>query len=98
MLSERICPFDFINKSNTCYANPVLQILSVMPPMLQTISVNMAVKKDSTKPIDQSNFFWALKRTLWSTRVAPFDFNSQQNMAEILQVVLNELKGVLLVA
>ena len=66
--------------------------------MLQTISVNMAVKKDSTKPIDQSNFFWTLKRTLWSTRVAPFDFNSQQNMAEILQVVLNELKGVLLVA
>ena len=66
--------------------------------MLQTISANMAVKKDSTKPIDQSNLFWALKRTLWSTRAARFDFNSQQKMAEILQVVLDELKGVLLVA
>ena len=27
-------------------------------------------------------------------RVAPFDFNSQQDVAEIVQVVLDELKGV----
>ena len=31
-------------------------------------------------------------------RVAPFDFNSQQDVAEIVQVVLDELKGVLLAA
>ena len=33
-----------------------------------------------------------------STRVTPFDFNSQQGVAEILQVVLDELKGVQLAA
>ena len=66
--------------------------------MLQAISLNMAVKKNSTKPIDPSNFLWALKRSLSSTRVTPFDFNSQQDVAEILQVVLDELKGVSLAA
>ena len=54
----------------------------------------MAVKKNSNKPIDPSNFLWALKRNLSSMRVAPFDFNSQQDVAEVLQVVLDELTGV----
>ena len=45
-----------------------------------------------------NKIIWALKRNLSSTRVAPFDFNSQQDLAEILQVVLNELKGVSLAA
>ena len=58
----------------------------------------MAVKKNSIKPIDTSNFLWALKRNLSNTRVEPFDFNSQQDVAEILQVVYDELKGVSLAA
>ena len=58
----------------------------------------MAVKKNSTKSIDPSNFLWALKRSLSSARVTPFDFNSQEAVAEILQVVSDELKGVLLAA
>ena len=33
-----------------------------------------------------------------STRVIPFDFNSQQDVAEIWQVVLDEIKGVSLAA
>ena len=37
-------------------------------------------------------------RHLSNTRVAPFDFNPQQDVAEILQVVLDELKGVSLAA
>ena len=44
-------------------------------------------------PIDPSNFLWALNRKISSSRGAPFDFNSQQNIAEILQVVFDELKG-----
>ena len=65
-----ICPVGLINKGNTCYANSILKVLSVMPmlrnrvpsesnhlcPMLQAINLNMAVKKNSTKPIDPSNF------------------------------------------
>ena len=65
-----------------------------LSPMLPAISLNVAVKKNSTRPIDPSNFLWALKRNLSSTRVTPFYFNSQQDVAEIQQVVLDELKGV----
>ena len=104
-MADSICPVDFISKGNTCYTNLILHVLSVMPllwnrvlsesnyfsPMLRAISLNMAVNKNSTKPIDPSNFLWALKRNLSNTRVAPFDFNFQQDVAEILQVVLDEL-------
>ena len=38
------------------------------------------------------------KLGLSSTRDTPFDFNSQQDLAEILQVVLDELKDVSLAA
>ena len=65
-----------------------------LSPMLPAISLNVAVKKNSTRPIDPSDFLWALKRNLSSTRVTPFYFNSQQDVAEIQQVVLDELKGV----
>ena len=58
----------------------------------------MAIKKNSTKPIDASNFLWALKRSMSNTRVTPFDFSSQQDVAVILQFVLDELKGVSLAA
>ena len=66
--------------------------------MLQAISLNMVVKKNSTKPVDPSNFLWALKRKLSIIRRVPFDFNRQQDVAEILQVVLDELKGISLAA
>ena len=106
--ANSICPAGSINKGNTCYANSILQVLSVMPmlcnrvpsesnylsPMLKAINLNMAVKKNSIKPIDPSNFLWALICNLSSMIVTPFDFNSQQDVAGILQVVLDELKGV----
>ena len=105
-------PVGFINKSNTCYANSILLILSVIPTlwsrvpsesntlshMLQAISLNMTIKKNSSKPVDPSNFLWALKRKLSNLREVPFDFNTQQDVAEILQVVLDELKRVSLAA
>ena len=110
--TKSIRPVGFINKGNTCYANSILQILSVVPnlwsrvpsesntlsPMLQAISLNMAVKKNSTKPVDPSNFLWALKRKLSIIRGVPFDFNTQHDVAEILQAVLDEVKGISLAA
>ena len=106
--AKSIPPVGFISKGNTCYANSILQILSVMPtlwnrvpsesntlsPMLRAISLNMAVKKNSTKPVDPSNFLWALKHKLSNLRGVPLGFNTQQDAAEILQVVSDELKGV----
>ena len=106
--AKSLRPVGFINKGNTCYADSILQILSVIPtlwnrvssesntlsPMLQAISLNMAIKKNSNKSVDPSNFLWALKRKLSNLRGVSFDFNTQQDVAEILQLVLDELKGV----
>ena len=60
--------------------------------MLQAISLNMTIKKNSSKSVDPSNFLWAFKRKLSNLRRVPFDFNTQQDVAEILKVVLDELK------
>ena len=105
-------PVGFINKGNACYANSILQVLSVVPnlwnrvpsesntilPMLLAISFNMTAKKNSTKPVDPSNFLWALKRKLSIIRGVSLNFNTQQDVAEILQVVLDELKGISIAA
>ena len=56
-------------------------------PLSQSISLNMAVKKNSTKPVDPSNFLWALKHKLSNIRGVPFEFNTQQDVAEILKGV-----------
>ena len=61
--------------------------------MLQANSFNMAVKENLTKPVDPSNFLWALKRKLSIIRGVRFDFNTQQDVAEILQGVLDELNN-----
>ena len=58
----------------------------------------MTVKKILTKPVDPSNFLWALKCKLSNLKGVPFVFNTQQDVAEILQVVLDELIGVSLSA
>ena len=62
--------------------------------ILRAISLNMAMKKNSTKTVDPSNFLWALKHKLSIIRGVPFDFNTQQDVTEILQVILNEVKGI----
>ena len=60
-----------------------------LSPLLKTITLNMVIKEISTVPVDPSNFLGALKCKIFSTCSAPFDFNSQQDVAEILQVVFD---------
>ena len=69
-------PLCFINKGNTCYANSILQTLSVVPslwnrvpsespslsPLLKSIALNMKIKSRSNKPVDPSNFLWTFTR------------------------------------
>ena len=100
-------PVGFINNGNTYYANAILQTLSVFPwlsnrlpsksphlsPLLKSITLNMKVKSRSNKPVDPSNFLWALIRKISESRHAPFNFNSQQDAAEVLQFVIDELKS-----
>ena len=42
---------------------------------------------------DPSNFLWALTCKISESRHAHFNFNSQQDAAEVLQFVIDELKG-----
>ena len=62
-----IYPADFMNKENTCYANSIFHVVpnlsyrvpsesNTVLPMLQAISLNMPVRKNSTEPVDPSNF------------------------------------------
>ena len=97
----------FINKGNTCYANSILQVLSVIPalwsqlpsesshlsPLVKSISLNMSLIKRSSSPIDPSNFLRALERSISLSHGTAFDFNSQHDVPEMLHVVLDELKG-----
>ena len=58
----------------------------------------MSLLKCKTSPIDPSNFLWALKNKITKDHGSPFNFNSQQDVPEILQTVIDELKGISQVA
>ena len=107
--AKSIHPVEFIRRVTTVtsirFCSVMLTLGSRVPleshtlwPMLPAISLNMAVKKNSTNPVDPPNFLWALKCKLSNIREVPFGFNTQDDVAEILQVVLDELKGVSLTA
>ena len=53
----------------------------------------MALLKRSTAPVDTSNFLRALDQKMKSIHARPFNFNSQQDVPEIMNTVLDELKG-----
>ena len=53
----------------------------------------MKIKSRSNKPVNPSNFLWALTRKSSESHNAPFNFNSQQDAVEVLQFVIDELKG-----
>ena len=100
-------PVGFINKRKTCYANALLQALSDLPwlwngvpsespslsLLLKSITLNMKIKPTSKKLVDQSNFTWSLTRNISEPCHAPFNFNSQEDAAEVLQFVIDELKS-----
>ena len=100
-------PVGYINKKNTCYANAILQTLSVLPllwnrapsespslsPVLKSITLSMKIKSRSNKPVNPSKFLCALTSKISGSRHAPFNFNSQQDAAEVLQFVIDELRA-----
>ena len=53
----------------------------------------MKIKFRSNKPVDPSNFVWALSLKISESRHVPFNFNFQHGAAEVLQFVTDELKG-----
>ena len=97
-----------INKGNTCYANYIFQALKVIPtmwsqwasessslsPLVRFIVLNMSLlSRSSHAAVDPTNFLRALQCKMSSIRKDPFNFNSQQDVPEILGVVLEELEG-----
>ena len=58
----------------------------------------MSPLKRRTTPLDPSNSLWALHGKLSTNKQVSFQFNTQQDVTEILQVVLDELKGDLAIA
>ena len=62
--AKSLRPVGFINKGNTCYANSILQILSVIPtlwntlsPMSRAISLNMTIKKIQANLLTHLTFY-----------------------------------------
>ena len=80
----------FINKENTCYANAILQTLSVLPslwnrapsgssslsPLLKLITLNMKINSRSSKLVDPSNVLWNVTRKIAESHHTPLNLNS----------------------
>ena len=108
--AKSILPPIFINKGNTCSANYMLQFLSIMPihwspfqikhfiAMLHMISLNMDVIKNWSKPFNPSNVSITWKCKLFSIKGKPFDFNTQPDVAEMLQINLDKISVSLVVS
>ena len=103
-----LCKLKFTRfEGNTCYSNSILQALSRIPsfwcqsafescfrsPLTKAVTLNMSLLKRRTTPLDHYKFLWALHRKLSTNKQIPFQFNTQQDVPEILQVVFDELKG-----
>lgn len=96
-----------INKGNSCYANSILQALTVLPklwaqlpsetcllsPLEKSIVMNMSLLSCSRSAIDPSNFLRSLQNKMHALGKTEFYYNSQQDVPEILQVVIDELIG-----
>ena len=53
----------------------------------------MKIKSRSKKPVDPSKFLLALAVKILGSRLAPFNYNSQEDAAEVLEFIIDKLKG-----
>ncbi|MGY8822248.1 MAG: reverse transcriptase domain-containing protein [Pseudomonadales bacterium] len=97
----------FVNVGNTCYANAMLQALASLTslweyisssleeqtPIVKTLLTIFKLKDRTSRSLDPSGFLWAIKNKLSSQQNPSFNFNSQHDVPEVLQLVLNEIQN-----
>ena len=54
----------------------------------------MSLLKHKTCPVDPSNFLWALRNKVTKERGSPFNFNTQKDVPEILQIIIDEMESI----
>ena len=96
-----------LNKGNTCYLNASLQCLSTMvcfwsnltsfttflSPFVSSFLKSMSLLRTSKRPIDPSKFLRHLKNVLLKSGKPYFDVFQQQDAAEFLTCILEELSA-----
>ena len=96
-----------LNKGNTCYLNASLQCLSTMvsfwsnltsfstsiSPFVSSFLKIMSILRSSKQPIDPSDFLRHLQNVLVKSGKPYFDLFQQQDAAEILTCILEELSA-----
>ena len=98
----------FINKGNTCYMNALLQALSVLTrfwstlpalsPLVAAYCQIMFFLKSSKNPIDPSCFLDAFSHFMVSMERGDFVVNSQQDVPEVLNYLLDNFCGISVLA
>ena len=98
----------FLNKGNTCYANAILQCLSLFPsfwsdspsssdsslPLVTAFrKMIFALEFPGKEAVDTSPFLSSLQKVARLSGKPSFDVFKQQDVVEVLELVINELSG-----
>ena len=103
----RITPLNhgLVNKGNTCHSNAILQAISVLPnfwqrltaessdpsPLITAILSTIVNLRSSRTHVDPSLFLNSLQTVIRNAGAANFEINAQQDAADVLRYILNEV-------
>jgi len=62
-------------------------------PIIKSLLILFNLKERASRSLDPSGFLWAIKNQLASQQNPSFNFNSQHDVPEVLQLTLNEIQN-----